>query len=127
MKLVSPFLKRILYPGLAKTGYLRRNAGVAPAIVTYHGILPEGYQKIDSALDGSLVPAESFRRQLRLLKAQYHVISPEQFVLWCESKQSLPQRSVLLTCDDGLQNTLYEMVPILKEMELSCLFFVTGA
>jgi peptidoglycan/xylan/chitin deacetylase (PgdA/CDA1 family) len=127
MRWVSPFLKHVLYPGLARTGYLRRSAGAGPAIVTYHGILPDGYTRIDPALDGALVSAESFRRQLQLLKTQYHIISPEQFLLWCESERPLPPRSILLTCDDGLQNALTDMLPILQEMELSCLFFVTGA
>jgi len=127
MRLVSPFLKHVVYPGLAKTGYLRRSAGAGPAIVTYHGILPAGYQGLDPALDGSLVAAGTFRRQLHLLKTRYNVISPEQFFSWCESRHSLPARSVLLTCDDGLLNTLTDMLPILQEQELSCLFFVTGA
>jgi peptidoglycan/xylan/chitin deacetylase (PgdA/CDA1 family) len=127
MRLVSPFLKHVVYPGLAKTGYLRHRAGAGPAIVTYHGILPNGYKGIDTALDGPLVSAESFRRQLHLLKTRYNVVSPEQFLLWCDSDQPLPARSVLLTCDDGLQNTLTEMLPILQDMGLSCLFFVTGA
>jgi peptidoglycan/xylan/chitin deacetylase (PgdA/CDA1 family) len=127
MRLVSPFLKHVVYPSLAKTGYLRHRAGAGPAIVTYHGILPPGYQLIDAALDGALVSPESFRRQLRLLKTDYNIISPEQFLLWCELKQPLPPRSVLLTCDDGLQNNLTEMLPILQGLGLSCLFFVTGA
>ena len=127
MRLVSPFLKHILYPCLAKSGYLRRNAAAGPVVVTYHGILPAGYKGIDSALDGALVSAESFRQQLHLLQARYNIISPEQFLLWCESKQALPQRSVLLTCDDGLQNTLTDLLPVLQELGLSCLFFVTGA
>jgi len=125
--MISPLLKRVVYPSLAKTGYLRRSAGPEPAVVTYHGVLPAGYRVTDPDLDGSLVSAESFRRQLKLLKEQYHLISPEQFLRWCESKQDLPLRSVMLTCDDGLRNTLTEMVPILQELDLSCLFFVTGA
>ena len=127
MRLVSPFLKQVLYPCLAKSGYLRHRAGAGPAIVTYHGISPTGYRGIDSALDGALVSAGSFRQQLHLLQERYNVISPVEFLLWCESKQSLPARSVLLTCDDGLQNTLTDMLPILQELGLSCLFFVTGA
>ena len=39
----------------------------------------------------------------------------------------MPPRAVLLTCDDDLRNTLTEMVPMLQEHGLSCLFFVTGA
>jgi peptidoglycan/xylan/chitin deacetylase (PgdA/CDA1 family) len=127
MRLVSPFLKHVLYPGLAKAGYLRHRSGAGPAIVTYHGIRPPGYQGIDPALDGALVSPASFRRQLGLLKTSYNIISPQEFLLWCESNQPLPPRSVLLTCDDGLQNTLTDMLPILQEMGLSCLFFVTGA
>jgi peptidoglycan/xylan/chitin deacetylase (PgdA/CDA1 family) len=127
MRLVSPFLRHVVYPGLAKTGYLRRRAGAGPAVVTYHGMLPDGYKGIDSYLDGALVSAKSFRQQLRLLKTQYNVVSPQQFSLWCDSQQALPPRSVLLTCDDGLQNTLTGMLPILQELGLSCLFFVTGA
>jgi peptidoglycan/xylan/chitin deacetylase (PgdA/CDA1 family) len=55
------------------------------------------------------------------------VISPEQFFLWCESRVELPPRSVLLTCDDGLRNVLTDMLPVLQEASLSCLFFVLGA
>ena len=86
MKLVSPFLKHVLYPGLAGSGYLRRRRGAGPAIVTYHGVLPPGYQPMDPALDGSLVTPEALRQQLRLLQAHYHVISPEQSLQWCTAK-----------------------------------------
>jgi hypothetical protein len=34
---------------------------------------------------------------------------------------------VLLTCDDGLRNSLLDMLPMLQEFDLECLFFVTGA
>ncbi len=127
MRFFSPLLKHAIFPGLSKLGYLRRRGGAGPAIVTYHGILPHGYQVIDSDLDGSLVRAETFRSQLQLLKKRYNVITPRQFLGWCEDKSDLPPRSVLLTCDDDLRNTLTEMVPILQEHGLSCLFFVTGA
>jgi peptidoglycan/xylan/chitin deacetylase (PgdA/CDA1 family) len=127
MKLVSPFLKHVVYPGLARTGYLGRRGGAGPAIVTYHGVLPRGYCPVDPDLDGGLVSAEALRGQLKLLKQRYCVISPAQFLRWCESGEELPSRSVLLTCDDGLLNTLTEMTPILQELELTCLFLVTGA
>jgi len=127
LKVVSPLLKHAVFPGLAKLGYLRRRQGVGPAIVTYHGIMPRGYAMIDPDLDGSLVTAGSFRRQLKLLKDRFTVISPLQFLGWCEATEDLPPRAVLLTCDDDLRNTLTDMVPILQEHGFSCLFFVTGA
>ena len=127
MRFVSPALRRIVFPVLSHSGYLRRSIGAAPAVVTYHGVFPRGYRIQDPGLDGNLVCAESFRRQLQLLKQRYHVISPDEFLLWVQGKLSLHPRSVLLTCDDALQSTLTEMVPMLKELDLSCLFFATGA
>jgi peptidoglycan/xylan/chitin deacetylase (PgdA/CDA1 family) len=127
MKLVSPLLKHVVYPGLSKGGYFRRATRTGPVVLTYHGIFPAGYKIIDPVLDGNLVSADSFREQLRFLNKEYNVISPQEFLLWCEAKHELPPRSVLLTSDDGLRSSLYCMLPILQQFGLECLFFVTGA
>ncbi len=127
MRFVSPALKHLVFPALSRSGYLRYTAGAGPAVVTYHGVFPAGYVVRNPALDGNLVQADSLRRHLQLLKKRYHVITPEDFLHWSEEKLSLPPRSILLTCDDALRNTLTEMAPILQELGLSCLFFATGA
>lgn len=127
MKIVSPLLKRVVYPAFAKAGVFRRTAAKGLAVVTYHGILPPGYQSVDPVLDDNLVSAEVFRRHIRLLKANYAVISPEEVLMWSEGKFVFPPRSILLTCDDGLVNNLTAMVPVLEEERVRCLFFVTGA
>jgi len=127
MRLVSPFLTRVVYPSLSRSGYLRQRAGSFPAVVTYHGVLPEAYRIIDAQLDGNLLGVEALRRQLRYLKVHYEVVSPEDFRGYCEGRAALPSRAVLLTCDDGLRNNLTEMLPVLEECAVKCLFFVTGA
>jgi len=132
LRFVSPALKHVVFPALSRSGFLRYAASAPPAmarpaIVTYHGVFPEGYERRNAALDGNLVHADSLRRQLRLLTKRYHVISPADFLRWSEGTQSLPPRSILLTCDDALQNTLTVMVPILQEFGVQCLFFATGA
>lgn len=128
MRFVSPLLKQVVYPSLATTGYFRKRASRGElSVVTYHGVLPRGYESTDPALDGSLVTAESLRRQLRLLKSSYDVVAAPDVLHWLEGSQKLPARAVLLTCDDGLQNTLTDMLPVLREEGLTCLFFVTGA
>ncbi len=127
MRFVSPILKRIVYPCLAGAGYFRTVARPGLAVITYHGVLPDGYRPIDSGFDGSLITADAFRQQLRLLKKKYTVISPEEMRSWCLSGTELPPRAALLTCDDGFLNNLTEMVPILQNEGLRCLFFVTGA
>lgn len=127
MRFVSPLLKHVVYPGLSRTGYLRRSAQAGPVAVTYHGLLPEGYTPQGTMLDGHLVTADAFRSQILLLRSRYNLVDPEQFRLWCQGQTELPPRSVLLTCDDGLLNNLTDMLPIIHELPAPFLFFVTGA
>lgn len=127
MKIVSPFLKNILYPSLSAAGIFRRTSAPGLAIVTYHGVLPRGYEPIDVAFDGNLVSVETLRRQLRQLRTTFKVISPQQALAWRRGKFDLPPRALLVTCDDGLLNTLTDMLPVLQQEEVPCLFFVTGA
>jgi peptidoglycan/xylan/chitin deacetylase (PgdA/CDA1 family) len=125
---VSPILKHVVYPWLANSGYLRRRAdGGAFCVLTYHGVLPNGYRVGDRQQDGSLVSAENLRAQLQLLKECYRVVSPEQVRDWLTHGKELPERAVLLTCDDGLISALTDMAPILQEEEVRCMFFVLGA
>jgi peptidoglycan/xylan/chitin deacetylase (PgdA/CDA1 family) len=127
MRFVSPLLKSVVYPTLSRMGYLHRYAERGQlSVVTYHGVLPAGYKVSDLQLDGSWVTADVFRRQLRLLRSHYNVVSPSQVRLWRKGERSLPQRAVLLTCDDGLANAVTDMLPILQEEGLPCLFFVTS-
>jgi peptidoglycan/xylan/chitin deacetylase (PgdA/CDA1 family) len=127
VRFVSPFLKKVLYPSLSMSGFFRRATASGLAVVTYHGVLPRGYEPVDSAFDGNLVSAEMLGQQLRLLKTDYNVISPEDLLRWCQGRSNLPLRAVLVTCDDGLLNCLTDMLPVLRQEDVSCLFFVTGA
>jgi peptidoglycan/xylan/chitin deacetylase (PgdA/CDA1 family) len=128
MIFVSPLLKRVVYPALSASGILRyyaRNGQLC--VVTYHGVRPANYRSIDPVLDGGLVTVDTLRRQIRLLRSRYNVVSPDQVRRWIHQKSELPPRAVLVTCDDGLENTLTEMLPILQEEHVTCLFFVTGS
>jgi peptidoglycan/xylan/chitin deacetylase (PgdA/CDA1 family) len=127
VRVVSPILKRIVYPGLCSAGYFSFAARSGLAVITYHGVLPPGYRLVDPVFDGSLITPETFRQQLRLLKKKYTVVSPEEIRVWCRDGGELPWRAVLLTCDDGCLSNLTDMLPILQDEGLRCLFFVTGA
>jgi len=127
MRLVSPILHRVIYPVLGSVGYFHSRGAPPVTVITYHGVLPAGYKSEDAFLDNTLVTEESFRSQLRLLKKHYNVISPDEFMLWLRKSQELPEKAILLTCDDGLLNHLKVMLPILRQEKLKCLFFVTGS
>jgi peptidoglycan/xylan/chitin deacetylase (PgdA/CDA1 family) len=128
MRLVSPILKHALYPALHRIGWLDRIPPLgAFTVVNYHGVVPDGYSSSETFLDGNLVPPEVFRQHLQFLKTHYHIIHPEDFRAWVEQGKRLPPRAVLVTCDDGLLNTLTDMLPVLQSEGVSCLFFVTGS
>jgi peptidoglycan/xylan/chitin deacetylase (PgdA/CDA1 family) len=127
MRVLSPILHRVIYPTLGSVGYFHSRMAAPVAVATYHGVLPARYKSEDAFLDNTLVTEEAFRSQLRLLKKHYNIISPDEFLLWLRKRGELPKRAVLLTCDDGLLNHLNIMVPILKDEQLKCLFFVTGS
>jgi len=127
MRVLSPILHKMVYPALGSIGYFHSHPNSVVNVITYHGVLPSGYKSRDTFLDNTLVEAESFRSQLRLLKKHYNVIEPDQFLQWLRRRHDLPERAVMLTCDDGLLNHLSEMVPILQKEQLKCLFFVTGS
>ena len=128
MLVVSPLLKRVVYPALHHSGCLDHvNPAAGYAVVNYHGVLRSGYSSGDIPLDGSLVQPEAFRHQLQFLKAHYHVIHPEEFRASIEQGKPLPPRSVLVTCDDGLVNAFTEMLPVMQSENVPCLFFVTAA
>jgi peptidoglycan/xylan/chitin deacetylase (PgdA/CDA1 family) len=125
MRILSPILNRVIYPFLGASGYFHGGAGQLSAL-TYHGVIPEEYHPRDCLLDGHLHRAEDFRDELRLLKRRYSIVSPQQVLGWLEGNSVLPKSAVLLTCDDGLLNTVTDMLPILKDEQVECLFFVTG-
>lgn len=127
MRFVSPLLKSVVYPGLSRSGCLRLLPHHRPVVLTYHGVLPEGYRIRHPALDGHLMSTSTFRMQMERLRASYHLISPVEFLAWSEGQLQLPSRSVLLTCDDGLLNTVTDMLPLIQELQLPFLFFVTAA
>jgi peptidoglycan/xylan/chitin deacetylase (PgdA/CDA1 family) len=128
MRFLSPLLKHAAYPVLHRTGLFDR---IMPpqgfTVVNYHGVTPPHDSTGDIFLNGNLVAPEAFRQQIQFLKAHYDVIDPEDFRAWIERGKPLPPRAALVTCDDGLANTLTDMLPVLQSEGVPCLFFVTTA
>src|SRR5437764_11114058 len=127
MEIVSPVLKRVVYPALSLAGTFHRTSATGLDVLTYHGVLTEGYKSIDGAFDRNLITAEMLYRQLRLLKRHYDLISPDDVLAWHQRHCELPPGAVLLTCDDGLLNCLTDMVPDLQAEKVHRLFLVTVA
>jgi hypothetical protein len=120
MRLASPILKRAVYPALHRLGRLDRSMPIGGySVVNYHGVAPADYSGGEVFLDGNLVQAEVFRQQIQFLKSRYQIVHPEDFRAWIERGQQLPPRAVLLSRDDGLVNTLTDMLLMLQTDNVS--------
>jgi peptidoglycan/xylan/chitin deacetylase (PgdA/CDA1 family) len=84
------------------------------------------YHNLGEAAKGRLVLAASkFEEQMRYLKANgYRVVSLREFVAFSQLGRQLPQRSVVLTFDDGYKSFKQYAYPLLKELGFAATLFV---
>jgi peptidoglycan/xylan/chitin deacetylase (PgdA/CDA1 family) len=106
------------------TGFFAKSSsenpiGVADGIpvLLYHGVVEEA--------DGSNILLEDFKEQMFALKeAGYQTITLEDFKKFMDGEKKLPEKSFLLTFDDGRKDSYYPVDPILKVLDYNAVIFV---
>lgn len=89
-------------------------------VLLYHGV-------VDKA-DGYNTPKEVFRDQmLALYKAGYQTITLDQFNEFRKGNLSVPDKSFVLTFDDGRKDSFKPVDPLLKELNYHAVMFVIAA
>jgi len=98
------------------------------------GVRADGYQIVpilcyhnlaDQAKGRMVMAASTFREQMQYLKANgYRVISLREFVEFTRLGRQIPQRSVVLTFDDGYKSFRQYAYPVLKELGFTATLFV---
>jgi peptidoglycan/xylan/chitin deacetylase (PgdA/CDA1 family) len=72
-----------------------------------------------------LLPIDTFRKQLQAIKdLKLKVITLEEFMAWKTGNLKLPERSVLITIDDGWKSVFTHAYPVLKEFEFPFTLFL---
>lgn len=93
-----------------------------PPILAYHRILPGG-----GAESPTLTP-EGFRRQVEILATRWRPIPLSTLVSWLEGKTRLPAKAVVLTFDDGTDDTFTYAYPILARYQVpATVFLIVGS
>jgi len=72
------------------------------------------------------VDPEVFKRQIAHLAKHRTVVPLANVVAYARGEKTLPRNAVALTFDDGYKDTLTEVLPILKEYNLSATLFLTS-
>lgn len=95
-------------------------------ILAYHRVLdsaePEGF-----TFDTELISAtgEQFREQMRLVKRDFHPMRFDQVLSCIDANRRLPKSAILVTFDDGYDDNYRIAYPILRELGMSAMFFVS--
>ncbi len=95
-------------------------------ILAYHRVLastdPAGF-----TFDAELISASAaaFRAQMRLVKRHFHPLRFDELLAYIDSGHALPRKSVLVTFDDGYDDNYRIAWPILRELDMSAMFFVS--
>jgi peptidoglycan/xylan/chitin deacetylase (PgdA/CDA1 family) len=98
--------------GVTATGYQ-----LVPILV-YHNLAPVSKGRM-------ILSAKSFEEQMRYLKSHgYRVIGLRDYMEFISLKRQLPQKSVLLTFDDGYRSFLQYAYPVLKELGFTATLFI---
>lgn len=101
--------------------YISRTAG-SLRILAYHGI-----SAADSPLnaDGFFVHPETFRNQMRWISRHLNPLSLTEALDGRDRENAFPERSVVITFDDGYANNYGQAAPILEEFSIPAVFFIT--
>ena len=89
-------------------------------VLLYHGIIDKP--------DGANILLENFKDQMfALKKAGWQTISIEDFYAFTRGEKQVPDKSFLLTFDDGRKDSYYPVDPILKALDYyAVMFVITG-
>ena len=109
------------------------NQATTVPVLTYHRIVEEAninkQHYIDGELNPMVVTKEEFTKQMKYLKDNSFVtLTLPELYLFLIGEMDLPDKSVLLTFDDGYKDNFVEAYPVLKKHGFSAVnFVITGA
>lgn len=113
------FNRFVFYFRTAFWHFLSRFSTRGTLVLLYHSIAA-----IASDPHHICVPPEVFKSHLLALKRKFTFITPDEFKDSLIQNHPIPN-SILLTFDDGYANNLLSALPILEELNIPALFFVT--
>ena len=98
----------------------KENRAYFPAVIMYHDIRTEPLNYFD-------VTVQDFCSQLDWLKANdYETLTLEEFVAYIRNGEAFPEKSVLITFDDGYSGIYNYAFPELSKRSMKAVFFITA-
>lgn len=103
----------------------RTSSGGSVAVLNYHFFYDAATEGCNESI---CISTENFRKQLDYLKNNgYKTLTMQEFYDWKMGNITIPEKSVLLTIDDGAMGTDTHLPAILSEYQMhASLFLITG-
>jgi peptidoglycan/xylan/chitin deacetylase (PgdA/CDA1 family) len=120
-------IKQQVKQALLASGVLRlagRLHGKGAAILMYHSVLDDPSRVVDS-LGGMIHPRAMFEGQMELIAREFKPVTLDQVARFVRCEQDLPERSVVVTFDDGYTDNYEMAMPILDRVGVPATFYVT--
>ena len=124
MELLKRFLLRCLFY-LQVHRLMRWVCRKKIIILMYHGFTDKRIHEGIENYEGKHLNVEIFRSQVEYLKKYYNVISLNQLVEYYTSGIRIPNKSVVITIDDGYKSNYTLAHPILKQFDIPATIFLT--
>lgn len=95
------------------------------AVLNYHFFYDASSETCNESI---CISTENFRKQLSYLKDNgYKTLTMQEFNDWMDGKITVPDKSVLITVDDGAMGTFNHLPQILNEYQMhATLFLISG-
>ncbi len=124
MRSMKAFAKKMVLLCLFPLAWLQRRSECrrGPIVLTYHRV-----QSARISGDPLTVSAEVFAKQIEFLAKHYCVVSIDTVVRAIQGTQSLPDRAVLITFDDGWGDNYEVAFPVLRRLNVPALIFLSTA
>jgi peptidoglycan/xylan/chitin deacetylase (PgdA/CDA1 family) len=113
----------LYYTGLLQlwqTIAMRRKA----VVLMYHRVLDSDQQHRTGSHPAIVIDHATFDAHLSLLKRRFNVLSPAEFASHLEHGTPFPDRSCLITFDDGWRDNVTNAWPTLQRYDLPALIFL---
>ncbi|PFO80413.1 MULTISPECIES: polysaccharide deacetylase family protein [Bacillus cereus group] len=96
-------------------------------VLMYHHLLKNDEKQSHPSFKnkGTVSTVEQFEKQMKyLVDNHYHTLTLQEFEDFMVRKKKLPEKSVLITFDDGLKSNYIYAYPILKKYQMHAVVFV---
>jgi peptidoglycan/xylan/chitin deacetylase (PgdA/CDA1 family) len=81
------------------------------------------YHSVASGDSNPYLDPDTFTAHMDMLRAEFHVLSADEYLAHLDRGKPIPRRSVLITIDDGLENNYTVIQPIMEQRQLPWVLF----